>query len=169
MGFGRSHSSLAFTDLSRYFSNKGNNTMSGNSFRELLSQQTDQVDRPQPIAAGHYIGDIKSYEFGQSRNKQTPFLRVILVPQEETADVVAGSNGNTDLSRRELRKDYFITPTALYRLSDMLDAVLGKEEGRTFDDRIPELRNSRVMFAVTQRASEDGTETYNDVGTVVKA
>jgi hypothetical protein len=82
---------------------------------------------------------------------------------------VPGSNNGIDFSRRELRKDFYITPNALYRLSDMLDAALGKQQGRTFDERIPDTRGVRVMFAVTQRDNEEGTETYNDVGAIVAA
>ena len=142
---------------------------SASSFRQLLSMSTDAVERPRAIAAGHYIGEIKSTEFGTSRQKQTPYLRVILVPSEETDDVPEGANEGLDLSRRELRRDYYITPNSLYRLSDMLDSVLGKQAGRSFDERIPELRGSRVLFAVTQRDNEDGTETFNDVGSIIGA
>jgi hypothetical protein len=139
------------------------------SFRELLSMPTDTVERPRPLAAGHYIGIIKGHEYGVSRNKQTPYVRFTLSPTEETADVEPGANGNTDLTKRELRRDFYLTPQALYRLSDFLDAVLGKETGRSFDERIPETRGAQVMFKVTTRDSEDGSETYNDVGTIVKA
>ena len=139
------------------------------TFRSLLALSTDQVERPKPIAPGHYVGAIKGIEFGTSRQKQTPYLRVLLLPSEETDDVPLGANEGIDLSRRELRKDYYITPTALYRLSDMLDAVLGQQTGRSFDERIPELRGSRVMFLVTQRANEDGSETFNDVDKLIAA
>jgi hypothetical protein len=141
--------------------------MSSSTFRQLLSQATDAVERPRPIAAGHYIGEIKNHEFGTSRQKQTPFLRLLLTPLEETDDVPEGANKDINLPRRELRRDFYITPGSLYRLSDMLDSVLGKTTGRSFDERIPELRGSRVMFSVTQRESEDGSETYNDIGTIV--
>ena len=147
--------------------------MSSSTFRELLSQPTDVVERPKSLAPGHYVGEIRSNEFGLSRQKQTPFCRFILVPTEETADVTEGANAGIDFSKRELRKDFYITPDALYRLSDMLDAVLGKQAGRSFDERIPETRGARVMFQVTQRETmdADGTVTavYNDVGTVVAA
>lgn len=137
------------------------------TFRELLSQPTDSVERPRALAAGHYLGEIKSHEFGLSRQKQTPYVRFILVPSEETTDIAEGANAGVDLSKRELRKDYYITPNAIYRLSDMLDAVLGKTTGRSFDERIPETRGARIMFAVTQRENEDGTETFNDIGNIV--
>ena len=139
------------------------------TFRQLLSQATDAVERPRAVAAGHYLGEIKAYEFGTSRQRQTPYVMFTLVPSEETADVPAGANAGIDLSKKELRKTLYITPTALYRISDFLDAVLGKTTGRSFDERIPETRGVRVMFAVTTRDNEDGTETYNDVGAVVAA
>lgn len=139
------------------------------TFRELLGQATDQVERPRPLADGHYLGRIASHEFGLSRQKQTPYVRFILIPEEETADVEAGANNGMNLGTRELRKDYFITPAALYRLSDMLDAVLGKETGRSFDERIPETRDQRVMIGVGHRSNEDGSETFNEVTTIVKA
>jgi hypothetical protein len=143
--------------------------MSASTFRELLSQPTDAVERPRAIAEGHYVGFIKGHEFGLSRQKQTPYVRFILTPEEETGDVPEGANAGINLSGRELRRDYYITPASLYRISDMLDAVLGKQTGRSFDERIPETRNARVMFKVTCRDNEEGTETYNDVGTIVKA
>lgn len=143
--------------------------MSGSTFRQLLAQTTDSVERPRALAGGTYLGTIKSTEFGVSRQKQTPFLRVLLTPTEETEDVPTGANENIDLSKRELRRDYYITPTALYRISDMLDQVLGSTTGRSFDERIPELRGASVMFKVTQRENEDGTETYNDIVSIVAA
>jgi hypothetical protein len=143
--------------------------MSTSTFRELLGQATDAVERPRPIADGHYLGSIASHEFGLSRQKQTPYVRFIINLEQETDDVPTGANGGIDISRREIRKDYFITPTALYRLSDMLNAVLGKETGRTFDERIPETRGARVMLGVGHRDNDDGTETYNEISTIVRA
>lgn len=143
------------------------------NFRELLSQKADEVERPKPLASGHYIGTIQNAELGVSRNKQTPFVRFNIIPSEETQDVPDGANAGIDLSKRQLRKDFFITPTALYRLSDMLAAVLGKQQGRSFDQLIPETRGVRVIFQVTQREAQDAegnvTEVYNDVGSIIAA
>lgn len=148
--------------------------MSSLTFRELLSQPTDAVERPKALAVGHYVGEIRSHEFGTSKQKQTPFVRFILVPSEETADVDAGLNTGIDFSKRELRKDFYVTPASLYRLTDMLDATLGKTTGRSFDERIPETRGTRVMFKVTQRevldeSTSEVKEVYNDVDTIVAA
>ena len=142
---------------------------SATTFRSLLQQATDTVERPRPLAEGHYIGTIKGHEFGLSRQKQTPFCRLFLVPEEETDDVPEGANAGLNLPARELRTDFYITPTALYRLSDVLDAVLGKQVGRTFDERIPELKGSRVIFGVKTRNNDEDVPTFNDVTTIVAA
>jgi hypothetical protein len=139
------------------------------TFRELLSQHTDQVERPRPIADGHYIGTIISHELGTSRQKQTPFVRFNLQIEEATSDVPEGANDGIDLTSFSLSKTLYITPRSLYRLGDCLDAVLGKETGRSFDERIPDTRGVRVLIAVGHRDNEDGTESFNEVGTIVKA
>lgn len=144
------------------------------TFRELLAQPTDAVERPRPLADGHYLGELKGHEFGLSRQKQTPYVRFILTPEEGTADVPAGANDGIALNQRELRKDFYITPKSLYRLSDMLDATLGKQIGRSFDERIPETRGVKVMFAITHRDVTDETtgeitDTYNEVGAILRA
>jgi hypothetical protein len=143
--------------------------MSGSTFRELLKQSSATIERPRALAAGHYSGTIKSFEFGRSSKKQTPFVRLFFTPEEAANDVDPVEIEGIDFSKKELRKEYYITPQSLYRLSDMLDAVLGTDS-RSFDDRIPELRGARVVFAVTKRESETNEgEFFNDVGTVVSA
>jgi hypothetical protein len=55
----------------------------------------------------------------------------------------------------------------------MLDAVLGETTGRSFEERIPDLRGARVMFQVSHRdvLDDDGNivNSFNDVGTIVAA
>lgn len=143
--------------------------MSGSSFRELLSRTSDTIERPRALATGHYRGKILRHEFGSSRQKQTPFVRFFLQPTEETEDVEAGANGGMDFTTREYRKDFFITPAAVYRLSDMLDAVLGKDPSRSFDERLPDTDNAEVIFGVTVRHDDERNEDFNDVTTIVKA
>ncbi len=146
------------------------------NFRELLTIPTDAVERPKAFPDCWLNGAIGNHEYGESKNKKTPYVRFTLRP-ESLASAPDGSNGVTeddlagiDFSRRELRKDFFITPSSLWRLSDFLDAVLGKESGRTFNERIPDTRNASVIFHVTQREAEGDSETiYNDVQEILAA
>jgi hypothetical protein len=137
------------------------------TFRSLLQKTSETVDRPRALAVGHYKGEIKNYEFGVSKQKQTPFLRLFLVPHEEMEDVLEGANDGIDITKREIRADYYIVDKALFRLANMLDAVLGKASWVPFDERIPTLRGTRVIFQLTQRPNEDETEIYNDVRSII--
>ncbi len=144
--------------------------MSGTSFRELLHYTTATAPKPPILAHGHYIGTIRGHEFSKSRNKGTPQVQILLTVEEECEDVEKGANDGVTLSDADLRKTLYITPKAVNRIGKMLNAVLGPEDPeRYFDERLPETRGARVMFSVTQRENEDGTETYNDVGTIVRA
>jgi hypothetical protein len=139
-------------------------------YREMLRQPTESLERPKPLPKGNFIATIGQHEFGTSRNKGTPYIRFPLAIAEACADVDPAAIEGIDLSRRELRRDYFITPNALYRLGDMVDAVLGKKPGVNLDERLPDLRGSRVMVTVSQRASEQNSEEiYNDVDSIVAA
>lgn len=139
------------------------------NFRELLSQATDQAERPRALADGHYIGTVGNHEFGLSRQKQTPYVRMFVTPEEACPDVEAEANKGLNIATYELRKDYFITPKAIYRLADALDAILGQETGRSYDERLPDTRDVRVMIDVGHRDSEDGKERFNEIRSIVRA
>ena len=147
--------------------------MSGSSFRELLSKPTNDFKAPPVLADGHYIGSIPRHEFGRSKNKQTPYLRVYLKPTEATEDVEADANASINLNDYEVFRDFYITPKSLFMITRMLDAVLGESTGRSFDERIPELNGVSVMFQVSHRnqVDDDGNiiNSFNDVGTIVAA
>lgn len=138
------------------------------NFRELLKQNSTQIERPKALPVGHYYAVITGNSFDLSRQKQTPFARFMLKLEAPADDVDAEEINGIDVTRRELRKDYYITPGALYRLSDMLDAVVGDPE-RDLEERIPETRNVRVLIKVTQRENETKTEIFNDIDTIVAA
>ena len=149
------------------------------NFRELLSVPTDTVERPKAFPECWLNAKITNHEFGQSPRRKTPYVRFFFSPQSIAADPKdpAGSVSVTeddlegiDFTKRELRKDFFITVDARWRLADFLDAVMGKETGRTFNERIPETRGGDVILHVTQRLADDNSETiYNDVQEVLAA
>ena len=137
------------------------------TFRQLLERTTDTAERPRALAAGHYLGFIKGHEFGKSAKKGTPSITFLLTATDETEDVPEGENEGVDFAKKTMRKTLYITPDSLYRLADTLDAILGKQSGRTYDERITATKNARVMFKVTVRTSDDGENVYNDVDTIV--
>jgi hypothetical protein len=119
------------------------------------------------MPAGHYIATIKTHQFDKSSKKATPLVRFLFSPREATSDVDEEALANVDLTEKELRKEFYITPKALWRLNKFLDDVLGPQEGRSFDERIPEVKGVEVQIGVTLRFSDDGEMDFNDVTTVV--
>jgi hypothetical protein len=139
------------------------------TFRQLLQVSSETVERPRAVAEGHYIGTIKDYIFGVTTQKKTPYCRILLTPEEETEDVESGANSGIDLSKKEIRRDYYITPAALYMLADMCDAVLGKSD-IVIDERLPDLKGQRVMFGIKHRkndADETDERVFEYVPTII--
>lgn len=138
-------------------------------FRELLKQNTDEVERLKSLPAGTYNAVILGHEFGRSKQKQTAFVRFTFL-LKSAVDVDEDQLKGVDLLTRTQRMDFFITSKAMGRLADALDAILGQESGRNFDERIPDTTNQEVMIVLTQRLNDDGTDSgYNEVTRIVKA
>lgn len=86
---------------------------------------------PPTIPADVYPGLIKTYELASSQNGN-PMLRLQVAlldwpPSVNKKDrIQTGPNGEEipiDLSRKQMRKDFFLTPTAYYRLEAFLEAM----------------------------------------------
>jgi hypothetical protein len=134
-----------------------------------LSKPTDSIEKPKPLPAGTYNGVISKYEFGESKEKKTPYVRYHLTAHSAGEDVDPDSIEGIDLSKKSLRRDFYLTEDAMYRVKDFLDSVGVSTSGRSLGEVIPEAINAAVLISVTQRSSPDGSEIYNDVGNVVGA
>jgi hypothetical protein len=141
--------------------------------RELLKKPSDDMERPRPLADGHYIGEVLGQpEFDLTRGeKQTHLVRFNYKILEACDDVAADANAGIDLTRREVRQEFFITPAALYRLGDAVDGILGKAPGVGVDERLPDVQGARVQLRLRERVDRrTGEKTgYNEVVTVVAA
>lgn len=143
--------------------------MATTDLKAMLAMTPGQVERPKALPEMWCTGKILRFEFGRSAKKQTPFVRFYLQPNGAAEGSEHVDIEGIDLARKELRTEFYFTPTSLYRLSDFLDAVLGKEE-RSFDERIPECKGVEVVFKVTQRESDREAGTFfNDVGMIMRA
>lgn len=136
-------------------------------FSKLLSKPMDSVEKPKPLPAGTFLGVISKYEFGESKDKKTPYVRFFLNLTGPGPDIEASSVEGIDFSKKQLRRDYFLTDDAMYRLKDLLQSVGIPTAGRTFDESIPDTLNCQVIIEVTQRNNPtDPTQIFNDVGNI---
>lgn len=139
------------------------------NLRAMLQRPIDDAPRPVTLPQAFYIGTIKGHSFGASRNANTPYVRFELIP-EGLADGYDADLTGIDLSEQSLRKDYYITKKALYRLTDMLKAVLPEiQDGVNYDEILPSTSGLRVQFEVIERESPTTGETFNEVNSITAA
>lgn len=135
-------------------------------FSKLLSTPMDTVEKPKPLPAGTYLGMISKYEFGESKEKKTPYVRVFLNLSGPGPDIDPEEVAGIEWSKKQLRRDLYLTDDAIYRVKELLASVGVSVEGRTFGEAIPDILNAPVIVEVTQRNSPDGLQIFNDVGNV---
>ena len=132
-------------------------------FKALLKKPVDSIERPKPLPAGTFFGVVQKYEFGESKEKKTPFLRLLIGITGPGDDIDPSDLDGVDLAKKSLRKDYYLTDDALYRLTELIASCGIPTEGRMLDECIPDLQGASMLCSVTQRSSPDGSEIYNDL------
>jgi hypothetical protein len=97
----------------------------------LLRPPAKSTLPPPVITADIYPGLIKTYEIAQSANGN-PMLRLQValldwpetVPERDRFQTTEdGEQIPIDLSRKQMRKDFFLTPAAYFRLENFLKAM----------------------------------------------
>jgi hypothetical protein len=145
-------------------------------FSQLLSVPLDSIKKPPILPAGDYPGIIKQYELGDANKNKTPYIRFNLVPTDwavTTEDTWLDSEGashsksDVDLSKRQFRRDYFLTQDALWRLTDLMKGCGLELAGKQIQDVLPELIGCQVLIEIQQYLSEKSGEFGNQVGKVV--
>lgn len=141
-------------------------------FRALLSQPVDSFEKPKPFPTGLYQAVISGHEFGESRTQKTPYCRFHFRPISPSDDVdpiqFEEAGGVDRLLKARLRKDFWLTDDALYRLSEFLEGPCKiNTSGRSFAETIPETTELSVMIYVGHRMSEDGKEVYMQIENVL--
>lgn len=134
--------------------------------RSLLSVPADDIKKPPLWPRGTYRGFIEKYDVGESREKKTPYIRIFFRIQQADASIPAEQLDGIDVTKRQFRKDLYITPDSMWRFKDFLEKIGVATEGRQLDACLPEVVMKPVMVEIIQKASQDGTELFNDVGDV---
>ena len=138
-------------------------------FKSLLSKPLDEVKAPVPLPAGTYHGIIKEYKFDESKEKKTPFIRFTIQLTGAGDDVEPEEVATIDWSKKQLRKDFYLTEDALFRFKKFLESLGIDTVGKSFDSLIPETQGANVLVEVTQRPNTQNPEEppFNDVKSIV--
>lgn len=129
-------------------------------FSDLLDVDAGSV-RPPPIKpGGQYSGTILDYKLDKSKEKQTPFVRFTfnnVAPGAaiNPADLLwdAKGDGNMvpmDLSKWHPTTDFYLTPDALFRLTEFLKSLGIKVEGRKIGACLPDAKGLPVILDAKQ-------------------
>jgi hypothetical protein len=140
----------------------------------LLRRPANAAVKPGALPVGDYPGIIKSHEFGDNNRNKTPYVRFQLglmgwpdsVPDSERGQVDGeGKFVPIDLTKRTLRRDYFLTDDAMWRLTDLIKSC-GLDAGKPYEELIPALIGMQVTVNVQQYVNQNTSEVGNDVGKV---
>jgi hypothetical protein len=140
----------------------------------FLNRPAGRAVRPPPLPPETYPGVIRDYEYGESAQNKTPYVRyqVVLldwppsVPQDKRA--YKDRQGNMvpiDLSRVRLRRDMYMTEEALWRLDDLFRSCgVDTDSGREYAELCPQLVGCQVSVEVQQYINPNNNEIGNQIG-----
>lgn len=149
-------------------------------FSQLLRKPAGEAKRPPPLPPGDYYGIVKGYEVGDNNRNKTPYVRFQVGLQDwpdSSADewthaeadgaVQNVTKGDVDLSKRQMRKDFFLTDDALWRLDEFIRTCGVNHQGRSYEEVLPELVGQPVTVEVQQYLNQQSNETGNQIGKLV--
>lgn len=148
------------------------------NFSHLLKRPAGKSKKPEALPAGLYPGVLKSFEYGDSNQKKTPYVRFHLgitgwaddvSENEKMQENADGKMEPIDLSKRQPRRDYYLTDDALWRLDEFLRELGIEPTGRSYEEVIPEAVGQTVTIELQQQLNEKTSEPYNQVGKLFPA
>ncbi len=142
-------------------------------FASLLKAPAGQSPKPKPLYPGNYPGIVTKFETlpapaGKNyaliiRFHLKPIAWAEGIPEEEK--VAAQPGGGTlpiDLSKRQLRRDFY--DTSMYRLDEFIRSIGIEPNGRSYEEVLPDCNGAQVMMEVKQYISNTTGEPGNEVG-----
>ena len=146
-------------------------------FSGLLKAPAGQASRPKPLPVGNYPGIIKSFSMeaapaGKDYTAMVRFQVGLLdwpelgVSEEDKVQTQPdGSSRQIDLSKRQLRKDFY--DNSLFRLDDFIKSCSVEINGRTYEEVLPELIGARVVVGVEQYLNQQTNDLGNQIRNLV--
>lgn len=123
-------------------------------FGAMLKKKIDDTKRPEAKPAGTYQGVINSFKFGESAQKKTPYLQLVVNNVQPGDDVDRDQlssyreNFPGVIEKWQVTYEFYLTDDALFMLKEFLQSMGIDTTGRSYDETIPELRNRPVQFSV---------------------
>jgi hypothetical protein len=136
-------------------------------FSQLLRKPAGEAKRPKPLPIGDYQGVIRSWEVGDNNRNHTPYVRFQVVMTEWPETVSMEDRGDIDLSKRTMRRDFYLTEESTWRLDTFIRSCDVDPLNRTYEEVLPELVGRAVIAQVQHYINQQSGEIGNNLGEVV--
>lgn len=129
--------------------------MSDVNFNELLSKPVDDAKRPPALPSGTFFGTISKQEYDKTNSeKKTPLCRFFVTLTHAHDSIPADDLDGVDVTKRILRREFYLTPDADWRLAEFLKTLGIDTTGRSFAETIPEALGKAVQVEVTRELNK---------------
>lgn len=154
-------------------------------FSAIARQAAGQSKKPARLPPGDFPGVIKSFEWGDANKNKTPYVRLQLgftaFPEScleeweefdnEKQTSFSVKKSDIDLSKRTMRKDFYMTDDSRYRMDEFL-VLMGINVGtpdspRSYEETLPELIGAPVLAEVQHQLNQQTNDTFVQVGKVI--
>ena len=137
-------------------------------FKKLLDKPIEtEAKRPPTLPQGTYFGVVTKWEPGESAQKKTPYVRLHIQLTEGGSDVESelASNPDIDLTKKQMRRDYYLTADAEYRLHEMLKSFGIEPVGQSYNEMLAKLVGQDAMVTVIQKqnATDPTQPPFNEI------
>jgi hypothetical protein len=136
------------------------------NFKELLNKTvTEEAKRPPVLPAGTFHGNVQKWEPGESDAKKTPYVRFLVALTGPGDDIPSDEMTGIDLAKRQMRRDFYLTEDALYRLHEFLSSCGIDFVGRPLSQSLDETIGKDVLLTVTSKPNKNNPEAgnFNDI------
>jgi len=136
-------------------------------FRSLLDKRADDIKRPPVLPPGTYFGRLGKRTFEEIGKNKTPAVRwpVAITSAHESIDpsLLEG----IDLTKRQFRHAFFVTPDAEWRLVEFLTSLGIAKEGRTTGEMVEDSEGKEVVLELLVKPNQNNPEeTFNEIKTI---
>jgi hypothetical protein len=138
-------------------------------FSQMLRKPAGEAKKPQALPIGDYPGVITGFEVGDNNKNKTPYVRYFVKLTGLAEGVDTSELDGADISKRQFRRDYYLTDDALWRMDEFLRSVGINSQGRTYEECLPEAVGAQVTAEVQQYMNQSNSEIGNQIGKLVGA
>jgi hypothetical protein len=144
--------------------------MSEQDFQSLLERPMDSFTKPKPLPEGSYIFGVSDYKLekattGSDGKTKSAYIEFTLIPKQPNADVDADAlsemlDGN-DITTKQVKKKFYITPDAMYRLTEFMSHCGLDVTGKPTSELLPATKGCEVLGNLKHNISQrDPSMTY---------